>query len=447
MAGPGDRDSRELAEAPVAMKPAIALLPWGDAIEDFLETAGSSLESFRDEMTGGWMFGYVDALRTAGVETALICFSRDVTTPRRWRHRPTGAPLLVLPLPRAYRVLRRTLADPYAWSAEEAARRPGRTGKLLVQPPRQLAPYIATPVRLLAREVRRTGASAILCQEYEYQRFDVAVVAGRLVGVPVFATFQGGAGTRTGLERAVRPLSLRACAGLVIASRAEAERVRRRYGIGDDRVLHLLNPLDVTPWIRSGRRPGRAELRFGDDEVVVAWHGRVDLQRKGLDVLADAWRRLQGPGRRLLLIGTGRDAGMLRERIAGLSGVTWVDDYVLDKRRIATLLASADVYAFPSRHEGLPVAPLEAMACGLPLVAADAPGVSEILPEGERSGGIVVPSGDPAALAEALDALLRDPSRRAEIGACARRRVEDAFSPQAVGHRLRRFLLREPPAT
>jgi glycosyltransferase involved in cell wall biosynthesis len=57
-------------------------------------------------------------------------------------------------------------------------------------------------------------------------------------------------------------------------------------------------------------------------------------------------------------------------------------------------LSVADVYVFPSRHEGFPVAPLEAMACGLPIVAAYAPGICDILSEGEESGGLVVPTNN-----------------------------------------------------
>ena len=69
----------------------------------------------------------------------------------------------------------------------------------------------------------------------------------------------------------------------------------------------------------------------------------------------------------------------------------FVEEWVLDRARIRTFLSAADVYAFPSRHEGFAVAPLEAMACGLPIVAADAPGVPDLLACGEACGGIMVP--------------------------------------------------------
>src|SRR6266581_8455807 len=89
--------------------PTIALLPWGNVLEDFLDTIGVSLESFCNEFTGSWMFGYVDALRRVGVRTVLICISAHVARPSRFTHTPTGATICVLPAPRSYRAIRRKM--------------------------------------------------------------------------------------------------------------------------------------------------------------------------------------------------------------------------------------------------------------------------------------------------------------------------------------------------
>jgi glycosyltransferase involved in cell wall biosynthesis len=99
------------------------------------------------------------------------------------------------------------------------------------------------------------------------------------------------------------------------------------------------------------------------------------------------------------------------------------------------------VYAFPSRHEGFPVAPIEAMACGLPVVAAEAQGVEDLVAD----SGVVVGRGDSGALADALASLLDDPARRRELGEAARRRVEQEFSLEAVGVRLRTFFAQRSP--
>jgi starch synthase len=427
------------------VKPVVALLPWGDVIEDFLDTIGISLARLRDEYTGGWLFGYVDALASAGVETMLVCVSRQVRETVRWRHAPTGAELVLLPQPAAHRWLRRPLARPYAWGAAEAVRGPGRIPHARARAVLPLAPYAATPLPALARELRRRRAAALLCQEYEYARFDACAALGRGLGIPVFGTFQGGDRTRPGLESRVRPLAMAAASGFIAAPLAEARRLEREHGVPPERIHRIPNPVTHAGGGATARRERRRALGFPDDAVVVAWHGRMELHRKGLDVLLDAWETLAArpglPERRLLLVGTGTDAPALRARLAGTAtGVTWVDRYLTDRHELAALLAAADVYAFPSRHEGFPVAPIEALASGLPVVAAAASGVPEIFPGGEADGGVLVPPGDPAALAEALAGVLADAARRAGLTERAGRRA-GAFSPEAVGARLRDVLL------
>jgi starch synthase len=187
-------------------------------------------------------------------------------------------------------------------------------------------------------------------------------------------------------------------------------------------------------------------LGLPEDAVVVVWHGRVDLHRKGLDMLLGAWAQLAqlpGPQRRLLLVGTGKDAEAMRRRIRdeSLPGIVWLDQYTLDRQRLAAYLAAGDVYAFSSRQEGFPVALMEAMASGLAVVATDASGVTDIAPDGEASGVIIVPRDDLAAFTEALRRLLDDPARRVELGRRARRRAGETFSLQAVGRQLCAVLL------
>jgi glycosyltransferase involved in cell wall biosynthesis len=79
------------------------------------------------------------------------------------------------------------------------------------------------------------------------------------------------------------------------------------------------------------------------------------------------------------------------------------------------------------------VAPLEAMACGRPVVASDVPGVADLLAGGERAGGVVVPREDPKVLARALGELFDDRALAARLGEAARRRAVERYSLEAVG--------------
>jgi glycosyltransferase involved in cell wall biosynthesis len=430
--------------------PAVALVDFSQLVEDYLDNIGVTLDAFLDETTGGWMFGYIDALRTAGVRTVLFLVSARVSAPERRRHAATGATVWVLPAPRAYRIARRRVLDPYAATVEEACGDVRGLRRVAAAALLELSPYLSTPVAHLARALRRERCRAVLCQDYEHGRYDVCLLLARALGLRVFATFQGGDTSVGRLERLVRRPAVRACDGLVIASRREADRVRARYGVPAERVARVFNPLDLDEWrppTPAERAASRQALGIPADARVAAWHGRVLMELKGLDVLLDAWERLtrERPGRelRLLLVGTGNDRQALRRRVARRRDVVWVDEYVRDRARLRAHLAAADAWTLPSRREGFAVAPLEAMACALPVVAADVSGVGDVLEGGEASGGLVVPREDAAALAAALGRLLDDPALSRALGARARERVERSFSPEAVGAQLRRFLLRE----
>jgi starch synthase len=431
---------------PLGAGPAVALVDWSHLVEDYLDNIGLSFAQFRDEMTGGWMFGMIDALRTVGCPVVLFCFSARVARVSRFTHRATGAPLCVLPAPGVYQMVRRPIPNPYAASLEEAAGPMHGAARPLLAVLKELAPYLATPVVALARELRRYRCGAILCQEYENPRFDVCTALGRLLRLPVFGIFQGGTAPVARLERLLRPAVLRSCAGLVIAARKEAERVRVRYGVPASCIARVFNPIDLSQCRAADRDEARAELGIPPDARVAVWHGRVLLPFKGLDVLLEAWEQIGrhrgGLDLRLLLVGTGSSAGELRARIAALRlrGVHWINEYLNDRRRIYHHLSAGDVYVLPSRHEGAPVAPVEAMACGLPVVASDVGGIPDILEHGEASGGVIVPPGDSAALAWALGRLLDDPVRARALGELARARAHSCFSLPSVGEQLYGFL-------
>lgn len=411
------------------MSPNLALIMWGDLFEDFHDTIDVSLERFRTEYTGSWLFGYVDALAAAGVMTTLIHVSARVAEVRRFVHVPSGTEVVILPAPRRHRWLR-------------SMYRRSRMRKSLSS----LASYGSVPLVAALREIRRCGADALLVQEYEHARFDVAVLLGRLTRRPVFASFQGGDRPHSRLERSIRRYTVRACAGLIIGSGSELARVRANYGVPPARLGAIPNALDLASYSAEPRDEARRLLEIASTTRVVEWHGRVTIHRKGLDVLLAAWAHVcrERPSQDvlLLLVGTGDDAGEFRTRMdaMGLDSIRWRDEYVSDRRELLLYQSAADIFVLPSRHEGFPVAPIEAMAVGLPVVAADAPGVPDLFPDGERSGGIVVPREDVAALAAALGRLIDDRDLCVEVGRRARDRAEANYSLEVVGRQLRSFM-------
>jgi starch synthase len=433
---------------PMSTQSTIALLPWGDLIDDFLDSINVSFEEFCNEMTGGWMFGYVEALKQVGVRSVLFCFSNRVTTSERHLHKPTGATICLLPASRVHAIPRRLMKNPYGWTLEDTFGPVDRLRRPIFHLFKDVAPYLATPLLSLARELRRENCRVILCQEYEYARFDACVLLGQRLGLPVFATFQGGDFQLSRLERFFRPSTMQRCAGLIIATQTEIQRVQSRYQIPASKVAQIFNPIDVKNWQSCNRDQARAALGIPPDAEVVVCHGRIDIHRKGLDILLTAWQQIchDRPRRdlRLLLIGTGSDAAQFQQLIdaQSLSGIHWIDEYVRDRDLMQQYLSAADLYTLASRHEGFPVAPIEAMACGLPIVATRAPGIPDIVGQ-EEVGGLTVPCEDAPALATAIGRVLDDQALRDRLSQQARQRAEQCFSLEAIGNQLHRFLWKE----
>ncbi len=235
-----------------------ALLPWGNIIEDFLDRIGISLEDYC-ERTDGWGFGYVEALRSAGWRPVLFLVSRRFEAATGLVHAPTGTHICVFPAWRAYRRVSRRMSDPYGGSIERVFGRVSRLRRPVCVAYKEIAPYLATPLGALGRNLRRERCTAILTQEYEYARFDMCVLLGKLLRLPVYATFQGDDRQVGRLAQLVRPAALRAARGLVIGAGGEARRVLEQYQIGAIRLAQK----------RSGGFPIRSISICGDRSIAV----------------------------------------------------------------------------------------------------------------------------------------------------------------------------------
>jgi len=142
--------------------------------------------------------------------------------------------------------------------------------------------------------------------------------------------------------------------------------------------------------------------------------------------------KARGVALRVVLVGAGELRAQLAARIArdGLGDVVELRG-PLAHEEIPGVLARATAMVLPSvtaddgQMEGIPVALMEAMAAGVPVVASRLSGIPELVRDGE--GGLLVPERDPAALADAMERLARDPALRARLAEGARRAVERDF--------------------
>ena len=251
-------------------------------------------------------------------------------------------------------------------------------------------------------------------------------VAARLTGVPAIHTFHGIQFERypppmraayLALER--RLSSWTTC--VVNVSRAQ-EREGVALGLFDARSSRVIpNGVDIARLVATARdrADARAFLKLPVNATVVGSVARFD-EVKRLDLLVEAAARL--PEVTLVLIGEGETSAPLRRLAAerALGGRVVFAGTVHDAAR---LLPAFDIYASAARKEGMPLAVLEAMALGLPVVASDIPSHREVL--GHPSRGLVPGTG--AAFADVLDWLARDPGARAALGAANRTRAHRDF--------------------
>lgn len=200
------------------------------------------------------------------------------------------------------------------------------------------------------------------------------------------------------------------------------------------RLPHGAPPIEVVrngislPAVPEGRRTSMRAVLDDGRRLIGIIVARID-GRKGHRTLVQAMREVEttAPGQvRMLVAGDGADrqAAETAATSAGLDGRTIA--FLGTRTDVDDLLASADFFVLPSDTEGLPLSVLEAMSHGLPVVASRVGGIPEIVDDGVE--GLLVPPGEPHALADAILHLVRDEGARQQIGRQALARATTRLS-------------------
>jgi glycosyltransferase involved in cell wall biosynthesis len=247
--------------------------------------------------------------------------------------------------------------------------------------------------------------------------------AARIVYTPNCFAFAAGFGPARAAYWAVEQLLVPRTGAIVAASEWERRQARALLGTAS-RMRTIPNGVpepkaaEVHPELRRLRESGRP---------VAGFLARLDPQKDPL-CLVDAATRLATAGgldAHVVIAGSGALEGDVRAAIdrAGLGDLLL---HLPFEGPVERYLGGFDLYVLPSRWESLPIAVLEAMAGGLPVLATDVGGTREAVADGVT--GRLVPAQDPAALAAALAALLAGPEDLAALGRAGRARWEERFS-------------------
>lgn len=259
-----------------------------------------------------------------------------------------------------------------------------------------------------------------------------AGLAARLERRPMVTTLHGAnfEGDRT--LRLMTRLSARlgrylVCVGQEARATAQAS---EKVPAGRLRVIH--NGVDVARFAPdpTTRDRLRRSLGIAENQAVIISVGRLSFE-KDCVTLFEALRELAGHGRqpRLWLVGDGPQMPAYQEAVGQL-GLDQAVRFWGNRQDVAELLSAADVFALSSLSEGISIAILEAMACGLPVVATAVGGNPELVQDGRN--GLLTPPRAPRALAQALARCLDDPQWSRGLGREGRALAQGRFSLQAM---------------
>jgi glycosyltransferase involved in cell wall biosynthesis len=296
----------------------------------------------------------------------------------------------------------------------------------------------------LARVLRQYEIQVLHSHGFRASLF--ASPIGRLCGVPaVLETSHGREVWRKGWIKShflIDRFTARFVDYVISVSSATARYLVEQKGLPANKLVVIRGAANLKPFDPSRPVPEglKESLGFSEDDPVLLVLARLEPQ-KGHRVLLEAMRLIlqQHPNARLVCVGD----GALRPELEGFvaaNGLAGSVRFVGRQTDIGKWLALADLTVLPSLWEGLPLAVIESLAAGKPVVATAVDGTPEVVVDGKT--GFTVPAGDPVRLAEAVNRTLSNPIRAREMAQAGREWVLREFAMQKMVQSTQQLYLR-----
>lgn len=265
-------------------------------------------------------------------------------------------------------------------------------------------------------------------------------LVARLAGVPlVFSTVHSVNSWQGRVHRLVDRMLALVTTRLIACTAQVADKLQHQDGINGTRIVTLANGVDLQRFAGVTPVDLAQVLGASGSGPWLAVLGRLESV-KGQAYLLEclALLRDQGVAFRCVLIGDGPERDALVEQVARLQLLesVWFAGF---RREVPAWLAAIDVLVIPSRWEGLPMALLEAMALGKPVVAHAVGGIPDVVRDGQE--GLLVSPRHPEQMVQALARLLGDVPLRQQMGARAQARVRAHFSAESLSRAYERLYL------
>lgn len=277
----------------------------------------------------------------------------------------------------------------------------------------------------IAKLARNIHADIIHCNCFTMNT--VGALGAILAGMPSIGTVHGMVYDLGTLKRC---LAYRAAGSMhrkiVTVSRYLRHEFHRSTGVPLDRIIPIYNGVSDPPPDLDDRNRIRSEFGFGGNDLVVGTVGMLRPE-KGHTDLIDAFKLAlrDAPDMKLLIAGDGRCREELVHHINALN-LNKVIQLAGFRSDVPAILRAMDIFILPSRTEGLSIATIEAMNCGIPVIATDCGGPSEII--SDNVSGLLVPPGNPEAMASALLILASDKNLREYLAINGHARARSGFS-------------------
>lgn len=289
-----------------------------------------------------------------------------------------------------------------------------------------LSPRTLAAVRRVARDLAARDVHVV--HGYLFEGNFLAALAGRLGRRPVTLVSKRSLDRYGRIDRRLAAwVSNQLASRVTVNASAVWEVVRQHEWCAPGRMVMIPNGVALPASVDA---PARREDDPRGDGPLVGMVGRLSW-KKGYEFALAAFAQLRErmPGLRVDVVGDGELRADLEARAQSL-GLADTVRFLGQRRDVPELMRGFDCFVLSSVIEGMPNALLEAMALGRPVVTTSAGGSAEVVVDGEC--GLVVPPGDAAAIARAVEQILADPVRARAFGTRAERRVRESFSLEAM---------------
>jgi len=260
----------------------------------------------------------------------------------------------------------------------------------------------------------------------------LAVVVGKIAGVPAFPTIHNTMFTvdrrsrldpRVYLVKTVDQVIYRIAECVIAVSKEVKEVVCRRYNLEESKVIVVKNGIFFEPLSAENRK---TSVSSKQNKLKLFAVGRLTYQ-KNFEILVKSVELLVKKGHKnvhVQIAGKGEEYGQLSALIKDLQLESFVE--LLGVRNdVLELMQGADLLIMPSRYEGLSIAMIEALACSLPVIASDVPGLRDCIQHNEN--GMLFPVGNYAALAECIIKIIDDRELLAYLSTGAQRAYSENY--------------------